>query len=113
MFYQIVKNLYYQGSLVFVSPLRGINSASVFDEFELLYLQLMKHSPVSSSNVTYLKPLLADLAQNFVNTPVDFGRFLWQKSHFESTKQLRRNTDILLSGLIMVPSLLFSIEPIT
>ena len=54
----------------------------------------MKHSPVSRSNVTYLKARLADLAQRFVNTPVDSSRFLWQKSHFESTKQLRRNADI-------------------
>ena len=57
----------------------------------------MKHSPVSSSNVTYLKARLADLTQRFVNTPVDSGRFLWQKSHFESAKQLRRNDDILLT----------------
>ena len=74
-----------------------INSASAFVEFELLYLQLMKHSPLSPCNVAYLKARLADLAQCFVNTPVDSRRFLWQKIHFESAKQLRQNTDILLT----------------
>ena len=48
-----------------LSP-RGINSATVFAEFELLYLQLRKHSPAPSCNIAYLKARLADL----VNTPV-------------------------------------------
>ena len=68
----------------------------LFAEFEL-YLQLKKHSPASSCNVAYLKAILADLAQCFVNTPVNSHRFLWQKIHFESAKQLRQNTDILLT----------------
>ena len=57
--------------LSFCVPPPCINSASVFAELELLYLQLMKHSPASSCNVAYLKAHLADLAQCFVNTPVD------------------------------------------
>ena len=97
MFYQIANNWYYLGGLVFVSPSRGINSASVSAEFELLYLQLMKHFPASSSNVAYIKARLVELAQRFVNTPVDSGRFLWQKIHFESAKQFSRNTVVFFN----------------
>ena len=57
----------------------------------------MKNSPASSCNVAYLKARLADLAQCFVDTPVDTHRFLWQNIHFESAKQLRQNTDVFLT----------------
>ena len=66
---------------------RGTNSAAVFAEIELLYLQLRKHSLASAGNIAYLKVRPADLAQFFVNTSVDSQSFLWQKVHFESTKQ--------------------------
>ena len=69
----------------------------MFAEFELLHLQLKKHSPAPSCYIAYLKTHLADLAQGFVNTPIDSHRFLWQKIHFESAKHFRQNTDILLT----------------
>ena len=98
MFCQIVKNWSYRGGLYFcVFPFRGINLASAFAEFEILYLQLKKHSPAPSCNIAYLKARLADLTQYFVNIPVDSHRFLCQKIHFESAKQLRQNADILLT----------------
>ena len=62
----------------------SINSAAVFAEFELLYLQSRRHSLAPSGNIAYLKArlaYLADLAQSFVNTSVDSHRFLWQKIH--------------------------------
>ena len=40
---------------------------------------------------------MADLAQSFVYTSVDSHSFLWQKVDFESAKQLKINTDIVLS----------------
>ena len=88
-FYQIVKNLYYRGSLIFVFP-RGTNSADVFTEIELLYLQLKRHFLAPTANIAYLKARLADLAQTSQS-------FLWQKVHFESAKQLKMNNDIVLT----------------
>ena len=38
-----------------------------------------------------------DLAQSFVIFTVDSQSFLWQKVHFESSKQLKMNTDIVLT----------------
>ena len=80
-----------------VPPPRGINSVAVFAEFELLYLHLRRHSLPPSCNIAYLKAYLTDLAQSFVNIPVDSHYFLWQKIHFESAKQFTRNTEILLT----------------
>ena len=76
-----------------ILPPHGINSPHVFAEFEILFL----HSPVSLSNVTYLKACLGGVAHHFVNTPVDSGRCLWQESHFKLAKRLKCNTDILLT----------------
>ena len=46
------------------------------------------------------------MAQSFVNTTVDSQSFLWQKVHFESVKQLKMNTDIVLTrpdkGAVMI-----------
>ena len=87
MFCQIVKKLCYLGGLIFVSPRRRcINSADVFAEIELLYVQLKRHSLTATANIAYLKARLADLAQTFVNTTVDSQSFLWQRMHFESAK---------------------------
>ena len=79
-----------------VPPSRSTNSAAVFAEFEL-YLQLRRHCLVPSCNIAYLKARLAELDMSFVNTPVDSHRFLWQKMHFESVKQLKMNPDIILT----------------
>ena len=94
----IVKSWCYRACLIFVflHPC-STNLAAVFAEFELLYLQLRRHSLVPSGNIAYLKARLADLALSFVNTPVDSHRFLWQKIHFESAKQLKMNTHIVLT----------------
>ena len=80
-----------------VPPPCGTYSAAVFAEIELLYLQLRRHSLAPAGNIAYLKVRLADLAQSFVNTSVDFQSFSWQKLHFESAKQLKMNTDIVLT----------------
>ena len=77
-------------------PPRSINSAEVFAEIEMLYVQLKKHSIAAAANVDYLKTRLADLAPTFSNTTVDSQSFLWQRMHFESAKQLKRN-DIVLT----------------
>ena len=79
--------------LNFCVPLthRCTNSAAVFAEIELLYLQLRRHSLAPAGNIAYLK------AQSFVNTSVDSQSFLWQKVHFESANQLKMNTDIVLT----------------
>ena len=73
------------------------NSAAVFAEIDSLYLQLRRHSLAPASNIAYLKASLADLDQSFINTSVDSQSFLWQKVHFESAKQLKMNTDIILT----------------
>ena len=57
-----------------ISP-PGTNSASVFAEIELLYMQLNRHSLAPAGNITYLKAPLADLAQSFINTTVDSQSF--------------------------------------
>ena len=81
-----------------VSPTpRCINSAEVFAEIEMLYVQLKKNSLAAAANVVYLKVRLADLAQTFSNTTVDSQSFLWQKMHLESAKQLKMNNDIVLT----------------
>ena len=82
-----------------VSPPPGTNLAAVFAEIELLYLQLRRHSLVPAGNIAYLKAGLANLAQFFVNTSVNSQSFLWQKVHSESSKQLKMNTDIVLTRL--------------
>ena len=86
-----------RGSNFCVPPHCGTNSAAVFAEMELLYLQLRRHSLAPAGNVAYLKSCLADLAQSFVNNSVDSQGFLWQKVHFETAKQLKMNTNIILT----------------
>ena len=81
--------------LNFCVPSRGTNSADVFAEIELLYVQ--RHSLAPAANIAYLKARLADLAQTFAHTTVDSQSFLWQKVHFESAKQLKMNNDIVLT----------------
>ena len=81
----------------FVPPRLSTSSAAVFAEIELLYLQLRRHSLAPSGNIAYLKAGLADLTQSFVNTSVDSHSFLWQKVHFESAKQPKMNSDIVLT----------------
>ena len=49
-----------------VPPQRGTNSAAVFAEIKLLYLQLKRHSLAPAGNIVYLKARMADLAQSFV-----------------------------------------------
>ena len=73
-----------------------INSADVFAEIELLYVQLKRHSLAATANIAYLKARLADLAQTF-NTTVDSQSFLWQRMHFKSAKQLKMNNDVVLT----------------
>ena len=60
-----------------VPPPRGINSASVFSEFELLYLQVMKHSPAPSGNIAHRKARLADI----VNTPSCGRKFILSRQN--------------------------------
>ena len=76
---------------------RSINSAEVFAEIEMLYVQLKRHSLVPTTNVAYLKARLTDLVQTFANTTVDSQSFLWQRMHFESAKQLKINNDVVLT----------------
>ena len=64
----------------------NIDSVTIFSEFELLFFQLLKLSPVSQQNLSYLKTCLADLANGLINTMVNSNRFLWQKNHFEVAK---------------------------
>ena len=97
MFCLIEKLVLSRGLSFCVPPPRSTNSAAVFAEFELFFFQLRWHSPAPSCNIVYLKARLADLTQFFVNTPVDSHRFLWQKIHFESAKQLKMNTYIILT----------------
>ena len=86
------------GGFIFVfPPPRCINSADVFAEVELLFMQLKRHSLAATANIAYLNVRLADLAQTFVNTTVDSQSFPWQRMHFESAKQLKRNNDIVLT----------------
>ena len=96
MFCRIVRNLYLRGLNFCVPSHRGTNSAAVLAKIELLYLQLKRHSLAPVGNIAYVKACLADLAQSFVNTKVDSQSFLWQKVHFESAKQFKMNTDIVL-----------------
>ena len=96
MFYQRVKSLCFQGAKLLCSP-RCINSAEVFTETEMLYVQLKRHSLAATANIAYLKARLADLAQIFANTTVDSQSFLWQRMHFESAKQLKMNNDAVLT----------------
>ena len=44
-----------------------------------------------------MKTRLADLANELINTTVNFNVFLWQKNHFEVAKYLKRNFDILIT----------------
>ena len=76
---------------------RNIDSVTIFSEFELLFSQLLKLSPVSQQNLSYLKNHLADLANELMNTMVNSNGFLWQKNHFEVAKCLKRNSDILIN----------------
>ena len=66
----------------------------IFSEFELLFFQLLKLSPVSQQNLSYLKTHLAHVANRFINTTVNSNGFLWQKNHFEVAKCLKWNSDI-------------------
>ena len=75
-----------------IRPSYKINSVTIFSEFELLFLQLLKFSPVSQPSSTNLKTRLADLAHGFANTTVDAKRFLWQRNHFEVANGLKRNS---------------------
>ena len=76
---------------------RSTNSADVFAEIELLYVQLKRHFLAPAANIAYLKARLTDLAQTFVNTTVDSQVFWWQKMHFESAKQLKMNNYFVLT----------------
>ena len=69
----------------------------IFSKFEFLFSQLLKFSPVSQQNLSYLKPHLTDLANRLINTTVYSNGFLWQKNHFEVAKCLNRNSDILIT----------------
>ena len=77
----------------------NIDSVMIFSECELLFSQLLNYSPVSQQNLSYLKTLLADLANGLINTTANSNGFLWQKNHFEVAKCLKWNSDILITRL--------------
>ena len=68
----IVKNSFCREDWIFVSnPSRNIDSVTIFSEFELLFLQLLKLSPVSQQNLSYLD----ELANWLINTAVNSSGF--------------------------------------
>ena len=52
---------------------------------------------MSKQNLSFLKTLLANLANWLIDTMVVSSGFLWQKNHFEVAKCLKWNSDILIT----------------
>ena len=89
-------------------PPKSVDREEVFAEFEILYAQLARYKPISSNELNALKAKLSDLAHAYCGTPVDLGDFSMYKEHFQATKSLCSNEQIVDRYLTVYTNMVLS-----
>ena len=69
----------------------------MFAEFEVLFAQLLHHTPQSIEHLSALKAKLNDLAHSYSGAPIDSGDYLMNRECLSAIKSLRTNDDILIT----------------
>ena len=83
--------------LYFCLPTKRVNREEGFAELEILYAQLARKKPISSNKLSFLKAKISDSAHAYCGIPVNLGDCNMHKEHFQATKSLHYDEQILIT----------------